>query len=1407
MRGKLKFFVVFSLLIFISSPGKIKAAEINLKLPFPTKEKWKVTQGYNGDGWDTPNKLPTHRAGTKDQYALDFSLPGEEDRGKAILAAADGIALVKVQLDGTKKNFIGYGQYVDINHGNGLITRYAHLLSFSIKDGDYVHQGQEIGRADNTGSSSGSHLHFAMYQEADESRTDASGRTYVVKVLKPYKPEPMSGYTNFLAGNWYESDNALAVAPAPAAAASGNTGTVNQIFSFFYNLYSTVKTEVLALTNNITQGSNALTQILQGDTASQPTASVPEPVVYSLELVSQSGNDTLLPGETATLWAKFKNTGNQAWQKNNVSLNIDITKNSEAMFFYNSAWATSRRPAVLDQDEVKPGEIGSFTFQVTAPTEEKIYNPYFRPVYSDATGFHWLGNDANLHWTITIQQEKALDQGGMAPEPIVAPTPTITNPLPTETTTPEILPLPVPPIVPIVEPVPAPVEPVTTPPAPPEPPASLLDPPYVPPIRYPPDTTPPDTIIDSQPNDPTSLNNATLVFHSTEASSTFECDLDSVGFLSCVSPFSMSNLAEGAHTFAVRAKDQIGNTDLTPASSAWNIDTTPPASAVLALTSLLGSNTYTKDQNINLAITNDSEVWAWLVSETQNTLPTIDDPNWVTARPTNFVLSVGDGTKTIYLWTKDVLDNFTPTATTAMITFDTTAPASQVSSLNNPMSSLIFSVSWLGSDAGSGVKTYDIQYRDGLAGVWQDWQLATTAVSADFTGTEEHAYYFRSRAIDNLDNAEDWPTDSNGDVLTTISFSRQVVISEVAWMGTVASANDEWIELMNTTSSAVNLAGWTLQAADGTPSIALTGTINPYGYYLLERTADTTINNITADQIYTGALGNAGEDLELLDTSGRLVDALGALTAGAWPAGDNTTKATMERIDPAISGNVLTNWKTNDGITISGRDAANNLIKGTPKKPNHAITTLASLTQDTTLQAKDSPFRLFGAVTVPAGITLTIEPGVVIKANLNGILSINGTLIISGASEKKVVFTSEKDDYYVGDTNGDGTTTSPAIGDWPWIILNAGSQNSTINNALVRYGGYYWLLGKNDGEIRVEDSAVDISNTTIDYGMNIGIHLVNAGASNITNCLIEHQASGIVINGGAPTISNCQIKNNNFALGISNNSLAQISNNQFIDNNNVNFVDEAPVSVSNAFPIFENNEATGNDFNGVSISWSNDIIEDYTLKADLPYLSSSSISVAVGKTLTIEPGVVIKNEKSGIWEINGTLLAQGTAEKPVVFTSLKDDAYGGDTNNNGSATVPATNAWPWIIFTATSQNSIIDNAIVRYGGYYWLTGTSDGEIRVEDSDATITNTTIDYGAVGGIGSGVHTKNSNSVINNSIIQNQKIGWKIEGGSPTSDNSQFLNNNIGILSTTGSTPNITNYIFNGNTMDTSPADLLP
>ncbi|QHJ69961.1 phospholipase D-like domain-containing protein [Planococcus halotolerans] len=153
-----------------------------------------------------------------------------------------------------------------------------------------------------------------------------------------------------------------------------------------------------------------------------------------------------------------------------------------------------------------------------------------------------------------------------------------------------------------------------------------------------------------------------------------------------------------------------------------------------------------------------------------------------------------------------------------------------------------------------------------------------------------------------------------------------VAINEIAWMGTSYSYNNEWIELHNTTNSAIDVNGWTLNAADGSPSISLSGTIAAGGYYLMERTSDGTVPGVAADLIYTGSMENGGEILELRDASGALID-----SADAWYAGDNTTKATMERVDPLMDGSQATNWidsaKTYDGGNGTPR-AVNSKAKG-----------------------------------------------------------------------------------------------------------------------------------------------------------------------------------------------------------------------------------------------------------------------------------------------------------------------------------------------------------------------------------------------------------------------------------------------------------------------------------------------
>lgn len=83
-----------------------------------------------------------------------IDVPG--DTGDPIYAAKEGTVTVAE----SKNN--GYGNVIEIDHGNGLVTLYAHLNTISVKPGDFVYPGQVIGGMGTTGRSTGVHLHFEV---------------------------------------------------------------------------------------------------------------------------------------------------------------------------------------------------------------------------------------------------------------------------------------------------------------------------------------------------------------------------------------------------------------------------------------------------------------------------------------------------------------------------------------------------------------------------------------------------------------------------------------------------------------------------------------------------------------------------------------------------------------------------------------------------------------------------------------------------------------------------------------------------------------------------------------------------------------------------------------------------------------------------------------------------------------------------------------------------------------------------------------------------------------------------------------------------------------------------------------------------------------------------------------------
>lgn len=143
-----------------------------------------------------------------------------------------------------------------------------------------------------------------------------------------------------------------------------------------------------------------------------------------------------------------------------------------------------------------------------------------------------------------------------------------------------------------------------------------------------------------------------------------------------------------------------------------------------------------------------------------------------------------------------------------------------------------------------------------------------------------------------------------------------VSVSEVAWMGSTASANHEWIELYNA-GTAVPVDGWTL--TDGMNlTIALAGTIPENSYAVLERTSDASAPG-TAFLVYSGALVNTGATLTLRRADGTIADQV--VGGENWESigGDNATKETAQ-----YSG---TRW-----ITAAPTPGAVNATEGTPKE-------------------------------------------------------------------------------------------------------------------------------------------------------------------------------------------------------------------------------------------------------------------------------------------------------------------------------------------------------------------------------------------------------------------------------------------------------------------------------------------
>ena len=259
-----------------------------------------------------------------------------------------------------------------------------------------------------------------------------------------------------------------------------------------------------------------------------------------------------------------------------------------------------------------------------------------------------------------------------------------------------------------------------------------------------PDLTPPQTTIDSGPSGATADATPTFTFSASEPASTFECRIDAAAFSACVSPLTTTTLADGPHTLEVRATDDSGNTDQTPAARAFSVDTTPPDTT-------LGTAPPALTNDTTPTVTFSSpEVGATFQCR-------VDAGAWNACVSPFTTAPLADGPHTIAVRALDALGNVDATPASAAVTIDATAPQTTIGQGPDPVTTdATPAFGFTSSEPGS---TFECQVDAG------SWDPCTSPFTSAALADGPHT--FAVRATDPAGNADATPASKSFTVDTT----------------------------------------------------------------------------------------------------------------------------------------------------------------------------------------------------------------------------------------------------------------------------------------------------------------------------------------------------------------------------------------------------------------------------------------------------------------------------------------------------------------------------------------------------------------------------------------------------------------------------------------------------------------
>jgi hypothetical protein len=182
------------------------------------------------------------------------------------------------------------------------------------------------------------------------------------------------------------------------------------------------------------------------------------------------------------------------------------------------------------------------------------------------------------------------------------------------------------------------------------------------------DLTPPDTSITGGPTGATGDTTPTFTFNSPDGTATFQCRVDAQPFVACTSAHTTAPLADGPHTFQVRALDPAGNVDATPAERAFSVETSAPDTSVTS-----GPSGLTNDSTPSFGFASSEPGGTFRCRIDSAALAPCTSP-FTPASP------LGDGPHTFTVEATDLAGNVDPSPASRAFTVDTAPPETTIDS-------------------------------------------------------------------------------------------------------------------------------------------------------------------------------------------------------------------------------------------------------------------------------------------------------------------------------------------------------------------------------------------------------------------------------------------------------------------------------------------------------------------------------------------------------------------------------------------------------------------------------------------------------------------------------------------------------------------------------------------------------